>query len=385
MLFASIFDEMEVWDFDANGKAVGRVPVPVKLTYKEKVISMLLKGNTTDPYRLRDNENVLPMISVQWKGTQLDKERMKGMREKRHIYLEYENVLGSNRPVEKQHMDMQTVPYKLTFEVVLWAKYLDHLVQLSENIDAMIHPEMYLEYYEKGLGIGRKIKVVKTGEVMGLNPDLPDNELRSKFITWSYTFEVECNLYKPENPVGLPIKRVVIRHSAVTDTNAAQGVTLGEQTVTQTVDTASASSSATSGYCYYDYDANIVDYIRKYSDTEHSQIADQYESHINCQLSPSDIVPPAITPVPPLAYGEVPLTTASQLITISSAFLEDAPKYIPTVNINSSGTTPNFTILNIENIQPGSFQVRLSAAPIDNTFSLVWNAFQKYNSVESDV
>lgn len=378
MLFASIFDEMEVWDFDANGKATGRIPVPVKLTYKEKVISMLLKGNVDNPYFRRDNENVLPMISIQWTGTELDKERMRGMREKRHIYLEY--VDGQQRPHQKQHMDMQTVPYKLTYEVVCWAKYVDHLVQISESIDTFIHPEIYLEYYEKGIGIGRKIRVIKTNESMGLNPDIQDNELRSKFVTWSYNFEVECNLYKPEMLVGAPIKRIVVRHAAITPDG--KGSTNAEQTVSQTVD--SATTSGTSGSCYYDYDANIVDYIRKFSDEEHSQITEQYLSHLNCGTA-QDIVAPAITPIPTLAFGEVPLTSTVDLITISSPLLLNSPKYIPNVNINSQGTAPNFTIINIENVQPGSFQVRLSANPVDNTFSLVWNAYQKYNTNEGDV
>jgi hypothetical protein len=382
MLFASIFDEMEVWDFDADGKATGRIPVPVKLTYKEKVISMLLNNNVNNPYVLRDNENVLPLISIQWKGAELDKERMKGMREKRHIYLEY--VDGGGRPQQKQHMDMQTVPYKLSFEVTLWAKYVDHLVQMSENIDAMIHPEIYLEYYEKGIGIGRKIKVTKMSEVMNLNPDLPENELRSKFVTWTYTFDVECNLYKPEHPVGVPIKRVVLRHSAVTETNRNNGVDLAEQTVTQTVDAATVQTSASSG-CYYDYDADIVNYIRKFSDVEQSQIASQYAPLYNCELSPQNIVPPAVTPVPPLAFGEVAIPATSDTVLVSSALLQNAPEYVPRANINAKSSLPNFTIVGFQNIQPGSFEVKLSAIPADNTFSLVWNAFQKYNSNENDV
>jgi hypothetical protein len=383
LLFASIFDEMEVWDYDADGKATGRIPVPVKLTYKEKVISMILKGNTINPNVMRDNENVLPMISIQWTNTALDTERMRGMREKRHVYLEYANN-GSGRPQQKQHMDMQTVPYKLTFEVNLWAKYMDHLVQLAENIDTFIHPEMYLEYYEKGIGIGRKIKVTKVAEKMNLNPDIPDNELRSKFMTWSYTFEVECNLYKPELPVGSPIKRIVIRHSAVTSKNGIDGIDTGEQTVTQTVDTATPGTSGISG-CFYDYDADIVAYIRKFSDTEQSQIASQYVPLVNCQLSPQDIVPPAVTPVPILAYGEVPLSAGVDTVTVSSPLIQDIPEYVPSVNINAKSSMPTFAVEGIYNVQPGSFVVKFTSAPVDNSFSLMWNAVQKYNSNESDV
>jgi len=383
LLFASIFDEMEVWDYDADGHATGRIPVPVKLTYKEKVISMLLKGNAQNPNVMRDNENILPMISIQWTNTALDTERMRGMREKRYVYLEYAND-GSGRAQQKQHMDMQTVPYKLTFEVTAWAKYLDHLVQIAENIDTFIHPEMYLEYYEKGIGVGRKIRVVKSSESMNLNPDLPDNELRSKFVTWKYTFEVECNLYKPELPVGVPIKRVVIRHSAVTTKNGVAGIDTAEQTVTQTVDSESSATSGASG-CFYDYDANIVDYIRKFSDVEQSQIASQYSPLIDCQTSPRDIVAPAVTPVPILAFGEVPLSAGVDTVMVSSPLILDSPEYVPSVNINAKSSIPTFSVEGIYNIQPGSFVVKFTSAPADNSFSLMWNAVQKYNSNESDV
>jgi hypothetical protein len=371
---------MEVWDYDADGKAVGRIPIPVRLTYKEKVIDAILKGNNKNSFNLRDNENALPMISIQWNGTSLDTERMKGMREKRHIYLDYATDNGSDRKQQKQHMDMQTVPYKLTFEVIIWAKYIDHVVQIAENIDSFIHPEIYLEYYEKGLGIGRKIKVVKTAESMGFTPEYGD-DVRSKFITWSYNFEVECNLYKPEIPIGVPIKRVVLRYSAINNNN---DVNLAEQTVSQTVDSLSSDSSGASG-CFYDYDADIVNYIRKFSDNEQSQISEQYQSVLNCSLSPQDIVPSAITSPPILAYGEVTVSTTSNIVTITSSSIQNLPEYVPQATINSKINMPNFSIVRFENIQPGSFDVVLSSIPPDDTFSIVWNVYQKYNSNQNDV
>jgi hypothetical protein len=375
---------MEVFDFDENGKATGRVPVPVKLTYKEKVIQMLMNNNTSNPYLMRDNENVLPLISIQWKSMGLDKERMRGIREKRKIYVEYLQQPGTSKPLEKQHLDMQTIPYKLSFDVIVWAKYMDHLVQIIENIDSFIHPEIYLEMYEKGIGIGRKIRVVKTAESAQFNPDIPEKEFRSKFLTYSFNFDVECNLYKPEEPVADPIKKVTVRYSAVTEPRTP-GVDLGEQTVSQTVDSDSAQTSATSGYCFYDYDADIVNYIKKFSDPEHSQIANQYEPFWNCQVSKQDIMPPTSTPPPPLAYGEVKLDGTTDIITITSTTLQNAPEYIPQAIINTKQGTAPFTITNFENIQPGQFQVRLSAIPPDTSYSVVWYAYQKYNSNPDDV
>jgi hypothetical protein len=86
-----------------------------------------------------------------------------------------------------------------------------------------------------------------------------------------------------------------------------------------------------------------------------------------------------------LACGEIAITNTSDLVTVTSPLLQDAPDYEPRANINAKNILPNFSIVGFENIQPGSFQIRLSAIPSDNSFSIVWNAFQKYNSDPDDV
>jgi hypothetical protein len=54
--------------------------------------------------------------------------------------------------------------------------------------------------------------------------------------------------------------------------------------------------------------------------------------------------------------------------------------YVPQAIINTKQGAAPFTILNFENVLPGAFQIRLSAAPPDDTYSIVWYAYQKYNS-----
>jgi hypothetical protein len=386
LLFASVFDEMEVVDFDANGHAVGRIPVPIKMTYKEKVVSAIIGGNNVDPYVLRDNENVLPMISIQWTGTRLDKERMKGQREKRNIYIEY--IAGNGRPQQKQHMDMQTVPRIMTFEVVVWAKYMDHLAQIAENIDSFIHPEMYLEHYEKGIGIARKLKVTLTNQSQNFNPDVGETDIRSKFLTMAYSFDVECNLYKPELPVGEPIKRVTVRTSATNSNNnfnaGDANVNLAEQIVAETADNTVETSGSSGMGCFYDYDSEIVSHIKKYSDPEHTQIKDQYQNIVTCQ-TPVDLISPIVTPYPEVVYGELPLTTDTDLVTITDPRIINAPIYVPSVCINAKTVVPTFTVLGYENVIDGSFQVRLSGIPNSNDFTLIWNVTQRYNLNQNDV
>jgi len=43
--FSSIFNDMSVWVYDADGRATRSKKVPVIIAPKEKVVSALMKGN----------------------------------------------------------------------------------------------------------------------------------------------------------------------------------------------------------------------------------------------------------------------------------------------------------------------------------------------------
>jgi len=375
MAFASLFDEMTIHRYDADGKSVGEVKVPLKLAYKEKVISSLLQQNVEKPYTERYNENVLPMISVAWKGLAFDAERARGLREKRKIYVEYvTNPNDPNGVSEMQHLDMQTVPYKLSFQVTLWAKYMDDLVQLIENIDPFMHPEIFIGLPEKSVGIERKIKIVKTGESNQFNTDIADNELRSKILMYNMDFEMECNFYKPELPLGKPIKSIFNRFSMF-DQNGKSGVSLGDVTVQQTTSPNYSAATPGSSACNFnDLNSELVGFIRNYSDPE-SILQIQY-GELNSCTSPSMLQEPTVTPIPTFVTGNTIVTALNNQVDImSDTLLFD---YVPVATIGSpniSGST--ISVSSITNITPGKFTVNLSETPTIDGYTIVWYAYQK--------
>lgn len=374
---------MEIHRYDADGKSVGTMKVPVKLAYKEKVISSILKGNYLNPNAQSDNENILPMISVQWKGMTFDAERARGLRDKRKLYVEYvqdPNVGCIASQVE--HIDYQTVPYKLTFDVIFWARYMDDLAQLIENVDPFLHPEIYLSFYEKGVGIERKVKVVKTGESPNFSVDLGETDLRSKVLMWTMNFEMECNLYKPELPVGKPIKRIITRFSA-SDMMQKDAIALGEVVETQTAHLSGAFTASVSGgcpsYCYSDLDADLVTFIRDYTNVE-DILQPQYKSHIDpCAGPPQTLQEPPAVPTPPFPYGSIVTNTTTDTYVITGSEL--MYNYVPVAYVNSPSITGyDLTVSSITDATTGQFTVKLSQIPPIEGYNIDWYAYQKYRT-----
>ena len=125
--------------YDVDGNAIGNKKIPVYLTPKEKVVAALQKGNW-DTNGSIVVENYLPSISIAWTNIDLDRDRLRGQRNTRRLYIEYESdpdgdgVCDPDCVTEKVHTDIKEVPYKLTYEVNIWAKYMDDMAQILENI-----------------------------------------------------------------------------------------------------------------------------------------------------------------------------------------------------------------------------------------------------------
>lgn len=202
--FADIFNEMSVINYDKDGKAIGWKPIPVTLAPKEKVVSELIADpNTPD----RTPPNYLPRISIVWNGIARNTERQRGNLEKRRIAVEYDDA---NEP--QLIMDMQTVPYDLTFELTIWCKYMDDMAQILENILPFFNPEAPVSLYERGTGNERQVKVTLESVSPNFVVELADPDRR--VLQCNLGFKMECNFYKPQLPIGKPIKRITTRIGA---------------------------------------------------------------------------------------------------------------------------------------------------------------------------
>ena len=244
--FSSIFDEMEVWVYDENGRAIRSKEVPVYLTPKEKVVAMLQRQGQGDSFPGGSAiDNYLPSLTIIWRGIQLDNERMRGQREKRKLYLRYEE--GESAPY--QHMDLQTVPYLLQFEVTIWAKYMDDAAQILENILPFFHPEAYVSLFEKSIDAERKCKV----ELESITPNIvyEMGQQDRRVIQFNLGFNMECNFYKPEIPVGKPILDMKTRLGTGNNSKVTEGNEINTRVKN-----------------FYDFDEGIISIIRDLTDSE---------------------------------------------------------------------------------------------------------------------
>lgn len=231
--FADLFNDMEVFTYDRGGNPVGRKRVPLYLAPKEKVVSIL----QVQPGNQRPEiDNTLPRMSIAWNGIQLDPERLRDQSNIRRLWVEY--IDSDQNQLKNVVVDVQTVPYKMTFELTLWVKFMDHGVQLLENILPFFAPDLHVSLFERGIGIERKSKVELTGVTNNFAYDL--NEPDRRVLQWNLNFDMECNLYKPLQ-VTKDIRAVITRVYATNPNNPyfAQGfqsttaVTSGWETPTR--------------------------------------------------------------------------------------------------------------------------------------------------------
>jgi hypothetical protein len=210
--FSEMFNDMYVYVYDKDkysptyGDPIGLKIVPVILAPKEKVVSVL---NVLLGSEKPEVDNVLPKISILWSGISFEPNRERGKNQKRDLFVEYTTQGALNTledpnsvtptdedvPVRIKHYDIQTVPYKMDFELVIWAKYMDDGTQILEQILPFFAPDRQISLKERGIGIEREAKVVLNSITNNFTYDL--NEPDRRILQWSLSFTCECNLYKP--------------------------------------------------------------------------------------------------------------------------------------------------------------------------------------------
>lgn len=231
--FSELFNNMSIYVYDKSkesptyGKPIGRKIVPIILAPKEKVISVL---NQLVGSEKAEIDNILPKISITWTAIEYDKDRTRGKNQKRELFVEYTTQNAINEidgipplsvdiPVRVKNYDIQTVPYKLTFEMVIWTKYMDDGVQLLENILPFFAPDRQISLKERGVGIEREAKVTLTSVTNNFTYNL--NEPDRRILQWNLSFTCECNLYRPIY-FDKEILNAIIRVSAI-DPKKSQG------------------------------------------------------------------------------------------------------------------------------------------------------------------
>lgn len=362
---------MQVYVYDADGKATDTKQVPVYLAPKEKVVAALMKGNWDQNPNQQGivYENYLPSISIVWNGIALDTERMKGQRDKRRLYVEYSDKNEDGCDEKYVHTDIQTVPYKLTFEVTLWAKYMDDLAQLLENILPFFHPEAYVSLYEKGVGSERKCKVTKESENLNFVYEL--NQPDRRVLQATITFNMECNFYKPENPIAQPIQKMYINIGQPQANNKA----FGEQLVI-------FSAPPSGGACFADLEENLKSFIKEFKAEDEFYISQYYDEVNGLPIQPNEMKPLHLPQGlidsmnrrdPSIGEKDISGVTntvaGNQTLTITDNKIK-ASSIVSAYVVTPNGNTP-LTVL-ITDVNDGNFVATLSGIPSNSDYKVVW-------------
>jgi hypothetical protein len=222
--FADLFNDFKLHIYDKDeksptyGEIIGYKNVNVYLAPKEKVISALLNANSKT--EKGEVDNILPKISIAWQGIQLVPERLRGQKQKRHLFVEFIDTSSGQQRIK--HWDYQTVPYSLEFEVVIWTKYMDDAVQLLENILPFFAPEMHVSIKERGIGTERKCMVRLNSITPNLVSEL--NEPDKRVVQYTLGFSLECNLYKPIYfDKEIHVTRIYVSDMSKSSSNIAHG------------------------------------------------------------------------------------------------------------------------------------------------------------------
>lgn len=369
--FADIFNDMQVYTYDADGKAGPSRRVPVYLAPKEKIVAALMKGNWDGKQVGASIENYLPSISVIWSGIALDTERMKGQRDKRRLYVEYSDQDEDGCDEKYVHTDIQTVPYKLNFEVTLWAKYMDDLAQLLENILPFFHPEAYVSLYEKGVGSERKCKITKESESLNFVYEL--NQPDRRVLQATITFNMEMNFYKPENPIARPIQRMYLNIGEPLPFDKAQGESI-------VID-----ASTSGGACFVDIEESLRSFIKEFKAEDQFYVGQYYDEVNGLPIQPNTTVAPHLTePIIDAmlgrdpTYGEKDLFGVTQTIPsniVSDTITVTDSKIRATSIVSAYVVTPNgFPPLtaSVTNVSNGSCTIQLSSVPTSPNYKVVW-------------
>jgi hypothetical protein len=188
--FADLWNNMTTRVFDPKtDKIVGVKKVPFTLTAKEKIASILASTNVNDVDPQKDN--YLPRITCNMSGMTWDPNRMRGKYVTRLLNIEY-NENGITKTIQR---DTQSMPWNLTFEVVVWTKYQVDAWQLFENIAVWFGPESHVSFKERNFGLEHKSKVTLDSVIPNVVYELGESERR--IIQHNYIFTMETVLYKP--------------------------------------------------------------------------------------------------------------------------------------------------------------------------------------------
>jgi hypothetical protein len=220
--FANFFNDLKVIRYNEYGEPVKTINVPIKFGPRMKSHDFRTELESGDKYYIS-----LPNLTYRLDSMQFDSNRAKGIYEQRAFYSDELQSAGLVGDYEEMFWsDVQPTPYNITTTMELKAEKMTDAEQIVEQICARFNPACFFDlkefwFFNKRRSIKMKLENVNwtiESESMG--------EEQWRQITVSFSFLIECVLYKPIRDAQI-IERINTFINYDKDSYLYHGVTFG--------------------------------------------------------------------------------------------------------------------------------------------------------------
>lgn len=220
--FANFFNDLKVIRYNEYGEPVKTIDVPIKFGPRMKSHDFRTELESGNKYYIS-----LPNLTYRLDSMQFDANRAKGIYEQRAFYtdeLESAGLVGDFEEIFWS--DVQPTPYNITTTMELKAEKMTDAEQVVEQICARFNPACFFDlkefwFFNKRRSIKMKLENVNwtiESESMG--------EEQWRQITVSFSFLIECVLYKPIRDAQI-IEKINTYINYDKDSYLYHGVTMG--------------------------------------------------------------------------------------------------------------------------------------------------------------
>lgn len=183
--FGSLFNNMYVRRFNADGSIKQSIRVPLAYGSKEKYIRILEEGGGI---RNEDGEIVqmtLPRMSFELTNMSYDSSR------KRQTILKHRQIPQESS--ESAGYSYSEVPYQFTFELYIMSKFMDEALQIVEQILPYFTPEFTVTL--NPTNVHKKVDVPIYLSSVSSTDDYEGSLDTRRLITYTLTFTVNSYVY----------------------------------------------------------------------------------------------------------------------------------------------------------------------------------------------
>jgi hypothetical protein len=193
LAFMSLFEGIKVRNYETEAgrfdlsQTTMWIPVSVVLDTKEKIYEQIMMGG----HKAQEQADTrLPKLGIQITAMNPAIERYTGKDTKRILLKTINNSVVTNTV-----KDLQPVPFDISFTVTVWCAYMEHWVQIMENILPWFDPYMHVGVMERHLGIERQIRVVLESVSPNFSFQMA-GPTDKRIIRGELTFRAETVVYK---------------------------------------------------------------------------------------------------------------------------------------------------------------------------------------------